>query len=171
MVCGRHALDNAGDVRISSDKLLAHGFRRARLMRTSGARHLAYRSKIAAGIWKGRPRRRVRICANRVVTCVRLRTVLPNVRRLDTHQFASAQEIVLLEGLAVAIPRFQVLSRSAFALRARPRGSSPPFLTRATSVHCFNPACHFNTIVIGEDGVASVSAGELRRNRPSGLTS
>jgi len=41
----------------------------------------------------------------------------------------------------------------------------------ATSVHRFNPACQFNTIVIGEDCVASLSTGVLRRNRPSGLTS
>jgi hypothetical protein len=46
---------------------------------------------------------RVRICANKVVACVRLRTLLPNIDTQDTRQFASAQQIVQFEGLAVAI--------------------------------------------------------------------
>ena len=47
---------------------------------------------------------RVRICANSVVAGVRVRTHLHNIRPQDTRQFASAQQITQLEGLAVAIP-------------------------------------------------------------------
>jgi hypothetical protein len=46
----------------------------------------------------------VRICANKVVACVRLSTLLPTIRLQDTRQFTSAQQINQLEGLAVAIP-------------------------------------------------------------------
>ena len=48
-------------------------------------------------------KQRVRICANRVVACVR-GTLLPTIRPQDARQFASAQQINQLEGLAVAIP-------------------------------------------------------------------
>ena len=47
---------------------------------------------------------RVRICANKVVAGVRCSTLLPNIRPQDPRQFASAQQINQLEGLAVAIP-------------------------------------------------------------------
>src|SRR5688500_18886331 len=46
---------------------------------------------------------RVRICANKVVACVRLSTLLLNIRPHDTRQCASARQIDQLEGLAVAI--------------------------------------------------------------------
>jgi hypothetical protein len=46
----------------------------------------------------------VRICANKVVAGVRVSTPLPNIRQQDTRQFASAQQIDQLEGLAVARP-------------------------------------------------------------------
>jgi hypothetical protein len=46
----------------------------------------------------------VRICANKVVASVRVSTLLLNIRQQDTRQFASAQQIDQLEGLAVAIP-------------------------------------------------------------------
>src|SRR5262245_12218919 len=36
---------------------------------------------------------RVRICANKVVACVRVSTLQPNIRQQDTRQFASAQQI------------------------------------------------------------------------------
>ncbi len=49
-------------------------------------------------------KQRVRICANKVVAGVRCSTLLPNIRPQDTRQFASAQQINQLEGLAVAIP-------------------------------------------------------------------
>ena len=49
-------------------------------------------------------RTRVRICANKVVAGVRCSTLLPNIRPQETRQFASAQQIDQLEGLAVAIP-------------------------------------------------------------------
>ena len=48
--------------------------------------------------------RRVRICANKVVAGVRCSTLLPNIRPQETRQFASAQQIDQLEGLAVTIP-------------------------------------------------------------------
>ena len=47
---------------------------------------------------------RVRICANKVVAGVRSSTLLPNIRPQKMRQFASAQQINQLEGLAVAIP-------------------------------------------------------------------
>jgi hypothetical protein len=47
---------------------------------------------------------RVRICANRVVACVRHSTLLLNIGPQDTCQFTSAPQINQLEGLAVAIP-------------------------------------------------------------------
>ena len=94
----------------------------------------------------GRPRNvaRVRICANKIVACVRCSTLLPTIRPQDTRQFASAQQINQLEGLAVArswgfespLPHHAygvmlhgVFRRSAFALRARLSGTSPPFRT------------------------------------------
>jgi hypothetical protein len=46
----------------------------------------------------------VRSCANKVVVCVRLSTLLLNIRPLDTRQVTSEQQINQLEGLAVAIP-------------------------------------------------------------------
>ena len=46
----------------------------------------------------------MRTCANKVVACVRLSTLLPNIRSQDARQFISAQQIDQLEGLAVAIP-------------------------------------------------------------------
>ena len=46
----------------------------------------------------------VRICANKVVAGVRCSTLLPTIRPQSTRQFASAQQIDQLEGLAVAIP-------------------------------------------------------------------
>ena len=48
--------------------------------------------------------RHVRMCANKVVAGVRWSALLPNIRSEDTRQFASAQQIKQLEGLAVAIP-------------------------------------------------------------------
>ena len=44
------------------------------------------------------------MCANKVVAGIRDSTLLPNIRPQDTHQFAPAQQITQLEGLAVAIP-------------------------------------------------------------------
>src|SRR5512138_3065806 len=61
----------------------------ARLFRLGG--HLAFKLH-------------VRICANKVVACVRCSTLLPTIRLQDTRQFTSAQQISQLEGLAVAIP-------------------------------------------------------------------
>src|SRR6185503_12100181 len=46
----------------------------------------------------------VRICANRVGACVRLSTLLRNIRPQDTLQFTRARDFNQLEGLAVAIP-------------------------------------------------------------------
>ena len=46
----------------------------------------------------------MRICANKVVAGVRCGTLLPYIRPQDTRQFATAQQICQLEGLAVAIP-------------------------------------------------------------------
>jgi len=46
----------------------------------------------------------VRICANKVGACVRLSTLLLNIRPWDARQFTCAQQILQLEGLAVAIP-------------------------------------------------------------------
>jgi hypothetical protein len=46
----------------------------------------------------------VRICANKVVACVRLSTLPPNIRSQDARQFTSAQHFHQFEGLAVAIP-------------------------------------------------------------------
>ena len=46
----------------------------------------------------------MRSCANKVVAGVRCGTLLPNIRPQDTRQFATAQQICQLEGLAVAIP-------------------------------------------------------------------
>ena len=86
----------------------------------------------------------MRICANKVVACVRSSTLLTDFRPQDTRQFASAQQINQLEGLAVArswgfespLPHHAygvmlhgVFRRSAFALRARLSGTSPPFRT------------------------------------------
>ena len=48
--------------------------------------------------------RHVRMCANKVGTGVRCSALLPNIRSEGTCQFASAQQINQLEGLAVAIP-------------------------------------------------------------------
>jgi hypothetical protein len=44
----------------------------------------------------------MRICANKVVAGVRVSAPLPNIRQQDTRQFASAQQINQLEGLAIA---------------------------------------------------------------------
>ena len=49
----------------------------------------------------------MRICANKVVAGERGSTLLPNIRPQDTRQFASAQQIDQLEGLAVATPWFE----------------------------------------------------------------
>ena len=46
----------------------------------------------------------VRICANKVVAGGRLSALLARIRPADPRQFASAHQIVRLEGLAVAIP-------------------------------------------------------------------
>ena len=46
----------------------------------------------------------VRICANKVVAGVRSSTHLLNIRSWNPRQFATAQQICQLEGLAVAIP-------------------------------------------------------------------
>ena len=46
----------------------------------------------------------MRICANKIGTGVRCSALLPNIRSEGTRQFASAQQINQLEGLAVAIP-------------------------------------------------------------------
>ena len=45
-----------------------------------------------------------RICANKVVACVRLSTLLRNIRPQDTLQFTRARDFNQLDGLAVAIP-------------------------------------------------------------------
>ena len=88
----------------------------------------------------------VRIRTNKVVACVRCHPLLPTIRPQDARQSIPAQQISQLEGLAVAIPwgfesplphftrfarsmRRAGLRRSAFALRARPSGTSPPFRT------------------------------------------
>ena len=47
---------------------------------------------------------RVRICANKVVACLRCSTPLLTIRPQDARQFTSAQHFDQLEGLAVAIP-------------------------------------------------------------------
>jgi hypothetical protein len=46
----------------------------------------------------------VRICANKVNACVRLSTLLRNIRPQDTLQFTRGRDFNQLEGLAVAIP-------------------------------------------------------------------
>ena len=43
------------------------------------------------------------MCANKVVAGVRCSALLPNIRPVNTRQFASAAQIDQLEGLAVAI--------------------------------------------------------------------
>ena len=47
---------------------------------------------------------RVRICANKVVAGVRVSRLQRTIRPQDTRQFRSAQQIIQLEGLAVATP-------------------------------------------------------------------
>ena len=84
----------------------------------------------------------VRICANKVVAGVRCSTLLPNIRQQDTRQFASAQQINQLEGLALQGVKVRVLSsapsladaRSVASERSpslgrRPSGASPFFRT------------------------------------------
>jgi len=49
-------------------------------------------------------RSRVRMCANKVVAGVRCSTLVLIIRPQEMGQFASAQQINQLEGLAVATP-------------------------------------------------------------------
>jgi putative endonuclease len=75
----------------------------------------------------------VRICANKIVACVRYSTLMRNIRPQDTRQFTSAQHFDQLEGLAVAIPW----------------GSSPPFRRRVTH-YVYLLRCADNSLYVGE---------------------
>jgi putative endonuclease len=73
------------------------------------------------------------LCANKVVAGVRRRTLLPTMRRQDARQSTRAQQIIQLEGLAVAIPW----------------GSSPPFRRRVTH-YVYLLRCADNSLYVGE---------------------
>ena len=81
----------------------------------------------------------VRICANKVVACVRCSTLLPDIRAQDARQSAPAQQIDQLEGLAVAIPWG---SESPFRtnLRSRLRAKVAPQRCRQADERCWQSA-------------------------------
>ena len=87
---------------------------------------------------------RVRVCAKEVGGGLRSKALLPIIRPQNTRQFALAQHFDQCVGLAVArswgfespLPHHAygvmlhgVFRRSAFALRGRLSGTSPPFRT------------------------------------------